>query len=192
MYGYSPMTRDDLRDAVMFYETYLNAGACVKRRLGRWLGDGAYAGYVCRGADGSTAGMASALPGVHFTTPHPRARRAVLKRCADGPVYTLDMIAVAGDQRHNGISRALADRLVPDLIGRGARYLAMELWILPDGRIPAEAAFFPRWGETVYLEDFSRFYEDLPRYGMTCPLCGGDCACGARVRVIRLPEAIPA
>ena len=71
------------------------------------------------------------------------------------------------------------------LIQKGFDYFLAEIWIYPDGCSPAKEVF-ETMGRIVWQKRIDGFYSQFPRYGMSCPICGDNCVCGAWVEVMEL------
>ena len=70
--------------------------------------------------------------------------------------------------------------------GDGAKYFLGEFWIYPYKTLPAMYLVPADGLNLVYEQRVERFYRDLPRYGMSCPICGAECKCGALIRLFSL------
>ncbi len=120
-----------------------------------------------------------------FTLPHPETEKILRTLTGGEKTITGDTLYVNPAYRGKGIARELARRITELARQRGARFFLTECWIHPDGVIPAEK-IVPLNGDVIYEETIPRFYRDLYKYGMTCPICGVDCSCGAKVELHRL------
>ena len=41
-------------------------------------------------------------------------------------------------------------------------------------------------GKLVWQKRIDGFYKDMERYGMSCPICGRNCVCGAWVELLQI------
>ena len=129
----------------------------------------------------------SATKGLEFTYPHLNLEKRIRDFLGEHSVYTADALILREDFRHHGIVNRLSSELITKLYEKGYRYLAVELWVHPDGWIPAEkAAEF--WGDKIYEEWIPDFYRDLNKYEITCPLCGEICRCGAKINILKITD----
>ncbi len=183
---YEPIAKENAQEIVGLYESYLNGGQSVREHVLEGMRDKNYAGFraVCKG---ETAGFISGRGGVDFTCPNPRLEGEITGMFPQR-IYTLDALVVRPGFRRRGIAAELLERMRREMLRMGYRLALTELWMYPDGSIPAEKALF-RYGLTLYEKCIPHFYKDLKRYAIRCPVCGEDCRCGAKIKVIDLRGA---
>jgi len=63
---------------------------------------------------------------------------------------------------------------------KNVRYAVYELWVLPDGKVPAEK-ILKATCDTIYLGQYENFYREFCLEGYLCPICGRDCICSAKI-----------
>lgn len=166
------------------YETYLNAGPSIRAYVREGLENEGLVGIKCTDTDtGKLVGIIASRPGLEFTYPHPELEAEIMARWGDEGAYSSDVMIVDPAYRHQGVAKELTLRLREGLITRRAAYIAMELWIRPDGVIPALHPVH-YLGEPTVVTVSRDFYKDLGKHGLTCPECGTDCRCGAMIAVI--------
>ena len=68
---------------------------------------------------------------------------------------------------------------------KGAAYVLYELWVHPDGRIPAHHTV-ERYEHVLDLGLHRQFYADFNHFGYYCPICGEKCRCSARLYLCRV------
>lgn len=179
--------RPDLGDVdaiTRMYETYLNEGPSIRDYVREGLENEGLVSIKCVDTDtGELVGIIGSRPGLEFTYPHPELEEEIRKRWGPDGIYSSDVMIVNPDYRHRGVAKELTLRLREGLITRGASCIAMELWIRPDGEIPALHPVH-YLGEPTVVTISRDFYKDLARYGLSCPECGSDCHCGAMIAVI--------
>lgn len=173
------------------YETYLNAGPSIREYVRTGLAGGNMMGVKCVDTEtGELVGIIGSRPGVEFTYPHPELEAQIKAQWGDTGLYSSDVMIVDPAYRRAGVARELTVRLRQGLIERGAVGIVMELWIRPDGVIPALSPV--RYlGEPILITESKDFYKDLGKYGLTCPECGSDCHCGAMIAVIDFRKPWP-
>ena len=166
------------------YETYLNDGPGIRAYIRKGLENEGLVGIKCVDTDtGRLVGIIASRPGLEFTYPHPELEAEITARWGSKGVYSSDVMIVDPNYRHRGVARELSLRLREGLLSRNAVCIVMELWIRPDGEIPAlhPVNFL---GEPTVITISRDFYKDLGKYGLTCPECGTDCRCGAMIAAI--------
>jgi GNAT superfamily N-acetyltransferase len=191
---YESVTPEDARELDSLYERYLNSGDAILP----WIENGVcipgYCGVKCLD-DGKIVGVMSARPGVDFTCGHYELAREIETQWQGGRLYTIDICVVISSHRKRGIAKALIKRLGEKLIETGCTHVVAELWLRgredagDEHRSPVLPLFQRHWGEMHRIGEFSDFYRELDKYGMTCPYCGGgECICGAIVGIFELKE----
>ena len=161
---YEPIAKENAQEIVGLYESYLNGGQSVREHVLEGMRDKNYAGFraVCKG---ETAGFISGRGGVDFTCPNPRLEGEITGMFPQR-IYTLDALVVRPGFRRRGIAAELLERMRREMLRMGYR-LAL----------------------TLYEKCIPHFYKDLKRYAIRCPVCGEDCRCGAKIKVIDLRGA---
>lgn len=181
-----PMTLDDLDDLVELHGEYLNYGEGVRPHCEAVLKqEGSIAlKYVI---DGSIAGLIMFTEGIDLSGGHPELVQKAAAMAKGRPVYTGDAVLVRIRYRRRHIARALMDRARAEMRRRGAAFVLLELWVLPDGKVPA-APLVETFSWAYYLGKHKNFYEDFYHYGYACPICGESCVCSAQLYLCSLEE----
>ena len=179
-----PVDKADVEEIADIYETYLNSGDAIRKHIHENMNMKDYVGFKATD-QGRIIGIMSGRPGIDFTYPHPELEAHIQKLFPGERIFSNESILVLPEYRNQGITHELGRRMVHEVCRKGYHLLLAELWIYPDGSVPA-AETTEHWGEIVYEERKNRFYEKLEQYGMLCPVCGKDCVCGALIRLFRL------
>lgn len=166
------------------YETYLNSGASIRGYVRAGLENPDTVSIKCTDTEtGQLAGIIASRPGLEFTYPHPELENEIKELWGAHGIYSSDVMIVDPAYRGQGVAKELTLRLREGLITKRARCIVMELWIRPDGVIPALHPVH-YLGEPTILKISNDFYKDLGKYGLSCPECGVECHCGAMIAVI--------
>ncbi len=181
-----PITPADAGSVADIYEQYLNGGEYMRRHVEEGILAQGYVGCkaVC---EGEIIGVVSARRGIDMTYPHPEMEECLRKLFPARRFYSLEAMVVLPQFRRHNIMHTLGRHLLPGLYANGCELFFTELWIYPDGDIPADWEV-SSWGECVYEEDVPMFYAHLADHGMSCPLCGENCVCGARIKILDMTK----
>lgn len=132
-------------------------------------------------------GMMTGRGGVDFTYPHPELEEMIEEKFKGEQIYSPDSLTVIDDYRGTDVGFKLGHMVLEEIYKKGYRLLVSELWIYPDGHVPADH-ILRNWGAVAYEEDIKYFYKDIYKYKMKCPICGEHCTCGARILIVRISE----
>ena len=180
---YEKITIQDLDQMAEIYTRYLNSGENIHEYVEEGMRDPGVVGY--KAVDhGEVVGVLTGRSGIDFTYPHPELEQRLREQFPEEKIYTPDALVVKDEYRGHPFAFELGRRLIRDVYALGYEYLLTELWIYPNGHIPAEH-IVKDWGPIVFQEDIAGFYSDLETYHMTCPVCGTHCTCGARILVVQ-------
>ena len=175
------ITDDDVTEIVRLTLEYLTDGDEVADEIMENVRTGNYFGYKAV-KEGKIVGFMTFKQGIGFTTPQPRIEDTI-RRIADGKkVFIADGLWVSPDVRGHGVGAKLCRMIGQGIKKAGGDYLLIEEWIYPDGDSPVRA-LADQWGTPVYDKHVPLFYKDISKYGMTCPICGKDCKCSAKIRL---------
>jgi GNAT superfamily N-acetyltransferase len=177
------ITKDDIGPIIDLTLEHLTNGDYISKEISRAVEEGNYYG-VKAVENGVLAGFNTYKRGIEFTLPHPELTEVISKLAPEESVFNGDAFYVDQRFRRKGIGRELTFRARDHMMALGGRYFLGELWVYPDGIIPASTPN-SYYGDTVFERLVPFFYRDLPRYGMRCPICGEDCRCSAVVRLAR-------
>ncbi len=183
---YSALTREDLPELVRLYKQYLNGGDFIEQEAVRAFDSGIYFGVKAE-ENGQIAGLLGFREELELTYPHPALEEELLGVLGAHRFCSVDCLLVLPEYRGHGLSHGLALRGRQELLDRGIELVQAEIWIYPDGQSPAREPL-ETLGEVFWQRREDRFYPKLKEYGMTCPLCGEDCRCGAWIDVMNVNE----
>ena len=186
MIRYRPIKGSDIPQIVELYAQYLNSGEYYSELIRSWWAEGAYQGYAAV-QDGAMIGLMTVRRGIAFTYPHPELEAELSLVVGDQPVANCDALLVLPEHRHEGVAGKLAGKILKLLMEEDYRYFLSEVWIYPDGTVPASSVF-ESFGRLVWQRQIDGFYRDLERYGMSCPICGSRCVCGARIDLMEIEK----
>lgn len=127
--------------------------------------------------------------GAGFTVPHPDLLERVLAITGREPVYTVDMIYTEPVHRRSGIQSMFSTLVIEELTARGVRWLLFEHWI-KTGR--TEPDFRMLRTDYIDLGSFSDYYREIKNHGISCPICGALCSCGAKIILYKIKPACAA
>ena len=184
MIRYEKITEDDLEAIVSFYQRYLNSGDYMKEQLQREILRKDFRGY--KAIDGETAvGFCYGKDGLELTYPHEELEAHVLEAAKNHKVHYVDAMVIDEGYRNRGISAELVRLYKEELIKDGYDATFGEIWIYPDGRMPSHRPM-TGFGKAFWEYEEPYFYKDLGRYGLTCPICGANCICGAKLTLYNI------
>lgn len=186
MVEYSRITVKDLRLVTDMYETYLNSGDFMENHIKEGIENPYFVGYKAMD-DGKMVGMMTGRGGLDFTYPHPELEEMIQEKFKGEKIYSPDSLTVIDEYRGTDVAFNLGHMVLEEIYSKGYRLLVSELWIYPNGHVPADH-ILRNWGSVAYEEDVKDFYKDLHKYNMQCPICGEKCTCGARILIVRISE----
>ncbi|MDR1376553.1 MAG: hypothetical protein LBJ22_03500 [Synergistaceae bacterium] len=171
---------DDISTLVELHSVYLNFGDGITPHFVPILRDAKNVCLKYADENGEMGGLLIYVEGISLSGGHLDICRRIEEMTGGAETYTCDAVLLKRKYRGGGVSALLYRRAKEELIRKGARYVLHELWVLPDGVIPARR--LPEtFGETTDLGLFENFYKDFDHYGYYCPICKGKCACSARL-----------
>jgi GNAT superfamily N-acetyltransferase len=179
-----PITLNDLTQLVELHCKYLNYGEGIRPHFESALRDEATIAlkYVM---DGEILGIVIYTKGITFSGGHPELCRRVQQLTGGELTYTGDALLVREEHRGKGIPQKLYCTLVEELRQQKVCYTVNELWVYPDGRIPARGVI-RTLGDALYIGHYDNFYKDFYHYGYVCPICGRDCICSADIYLCKI------
>jgi len=176
---------DDIDVIVGLHEEYLNFGEDIKPHYDAIVGNPDNValkhtlGGEITGIDIYTKGIA--LSGTHDYLIW------LISRMTEGKcVYTADAVLVRREFRSLGVAGKLWAASLAELKRHGAQRILYELWVHPDGHVPARKVLDEFESKTL-IGRFEDFYFDFHHYGYYCPICGANCVCAAEVYVADIP-----
>lgn len=184
MLEYRKISENDITQVIELYETYLNSGTFISNSIRENFHAEDFLGFqACE--DGKMVGFFTGQGGIGFTYPQPELEKEIFKFVGTKKVYTPDGLFVLEEYRGRGIAGKLIELMKKRLIEEKVELALVELWIYPDGTIPAQDPL-RGIGKPVFQKKVPMFYKGLKKYAIKCPLCGDDCTCGALIQLLEI------
>lgn len=183
-YAVMPLTLEDLEDLLGLHALYLNYGDGIRAHFAQALADPNTVAVKCV-YQGQMIGLDLYVRGIYLSGGHPDLCAAVRAAAGDGVVYTGDALLVVPQHRHRGVDTAMASVCRNALAARGANWVLYELWVHPDGQIPAHRSV-ERYRRVTDLGFHPDFYKDFDHFGYYCPICGEKCKCAAHLYLCKI------
>ena len=184
---YEVITPEDIDEIIRVQETYLTKGKQIGDEIRKACEDRIFYGLKLVDEEScEMLGFVSFTEGPSFTLPKPELEDHIREIAKDGRFFTGDCIYLSADLRGGGLGSELMAKGIEYIRSIGGRYCLGELWIYPDGITPAGHPLENTGYKEIFRKVYENFYTDLPKYGMSCPICGERCVCGADVRLIDL------
>ena len=184
MIEYRPIKGSDIPRIIALFSEFLSTGQPISDSIRALWKQGLYKGYAAV-EDGEMLGFMTVSSGIAFTYPHPELEAELAGIVQGETVAYCDALLVLPGHRNRGVAHELASRCRGMLRRRNVAYLLVEIWIYPDGRIPGKPVY-DTIGKLVWQKRIDGFYKDMERYGMSCPICGRNCVCGAWVELLQI------
>lgn len=181
---YSVIEEEELEQVIALYEAHLNSGGYIRNALRTEFHTGDYLGIKACDGD-KLVGFFTGQGGIGFTYPHPELEREVLEWAGGRKLYTPDGLFVLEEYRKKGIAGELVRLMKEALLSKNVELALVELWIYPDGSVPAKKPL-AGIGKAVWQKEIPLFYKDLKQYQIKCPICGDDCTCGAMIELLEV------
>jgi GNAT superfamily N-acetyltransferase len=171
------ITHADMDELVLLHSIYLNYGEGIRPHFESILNNPKTVAlkYVYQN---EIVGVLIYTEGIALSGEHHDLEKDIRKKAGDQIVYTGDAVLVKKDYRSMNIAAALYEEAVTELRGQGASLVLHELWVYPDGKIPAQKVL-NHYSAHQFLGQFEGFYKDFYHYGYVCPICGEHCICAA-------------
>jgi len=179
-----PMMFQDLDELVALHAQYLNYGSGIYHHFQQVLSDPDTVAVKCV-HNGRIIGLDIYTRGVALSGGHAELCAEIRGIAADEVVYTGDALLVVPEFRRQGLDRAMLNACREQLRERCAIYVLYELWVHPDGSIPAHHTV-EHYEQKIDLGLHPNFYVDFDHYGYFCPICGGKCKCSAQLYLCRV------
>lgn len=183
-YAIRPMEPADLPELVRLHGEYLNYGEGIQAHFEAALRDPANVAVKCV-YEGAMVGLDIHTRGVALSGGHADLCAQVQALAGAATVYTGDALLVVPEHRGRGLDGemlALSRRMMAQ---RGAQYVLYELWVHPDGLMPAHKTV-DAYRHVMDLGLHRDFYVDFDHYGYYCPICGEKCRCSAHLYLCRI------
>ncbi len=178
------MEAGDIDELVRLHEMYLNYGEGIRAHFERVLAD-PHSVAVKAEAGGRMIGLDIYTRGAALSGGHEALCDRVRALAGEHCVYTGDALLVVPNWRGRGVDARMLAESRRLLMLRGAAYVLYELWVHPDGRVPAHRTV-ERFDNVIDLGLHRDFYVDFDHYGYYCPICGVKCRCGAHLYLCRV------
>lgn len=166
----------DLEDIINLYQKYLNDGHGVKRYLRNLFNKHSYLGYK-ETDNGKIVGMVLLEKGLVFTVPHKELEEKILSLANGKQIYSTSAVVVLEEYRHKNLGANLSKACLSDI--KNSK-VVVELWMLPNGDIPARF-FKTQFGEYTDLGVQKNFYKNAYKHDIYCPICKTHCTCSAQI-----------
>lgn len=187
MIRFGEVEKNDMEEIIRIYEEYLNSGDYIRQDIIKNFGTDGYFGYkAC--CDGKIVGVISARQGMSLTYPHADIEEEIYSYTKGHKVYTPDMLVVLPQYRRQKIAGRLVSKMRERLLLTGQELALTELWIYPDGSIPAKTAI-GTLGKVIFEKKIPDFYKENGKYNISCPVCGKNCKCGALIQIFQFGDA---
>ena len=174
-----PMAGSDLDELVRLHDRYLNYGDGIQSHFKETLADPDTVAVKCE-LGGEMIGLDIYTRGIRLSGGHPELCATVAAITGEATVYTGDALLVVPAWRKQGVDAAMLAACRASLRRKGASYVLYELWVHPDGRVPAHHTV-ERYERVIDLGLHRDFYVDFDHYGYFCPICGQKCRCSAHL-----------
>lgn len=178
------LTAGDIDELVRLHGLYLNFGEGVRAHFAQVLSDSASVAVQCE-ANGQMIGLDIYTRGIALSGGHGDLCARVRALAGEATVYTGDALLVVPAWRGRGVNALMQAESRRLLAARGAVYVLYELWVHPDGRMPARHTL-DQYAEVTDLGLHANFYVDFDHYGYYCPICGDKCRCAAHLYLCRV------
>ena len=180
----SAMTAGDLDTLVKLHEEYINYGEGIRPHFDKLLRDPESVAMKYS-LDGEIIGIDIFMRGVMLSNDgHGIAER--ITQLANGKkIYTADAVLVKREHRKTGVADRLCAATLGEMRRRGVQYILYELWVYPNGYVPARR-LVEVFEKKTFLGRYENFYRDFHHFGYVCPVCGEGCVCGAEVYLAEL------
>ena len=185
----SAITADDLNAVVKLYEEYLNYGEGVRPHLDKVLRDPDTIALK-HTIDGEITGFYIYTKGIALSGGHNDLLEKLAKLSEGKRVYTGDAIVLKREYRRLSIMKTGFDAMLKELRRKGAELLVHELWVHPNGYVPASVMSHV-FNKNIFIGRYENFYRDFRHFGFICPICGKDCLCAADIYLCEVPDAAP-
>ncbi len=129
--------------------------------------------------------------GIAFSCDNEYVTKIVTDYVGDADVYTGEAFLVKPEYRKTGIAYDMQKKMKDFLEEKKAKtgretMLLHEMWVYPDGKIPAYRSAKEIYGIDKDLGIIDQFYKDYYKFGHLCPICGKNCTCSAKITLSRI------
>ena len=175
---------EDLPELTRLHAAYLNYGEGIEKHFHAVLADPETVAVKCS-VNGEMIGLDIYTWGIALSGGHAALCAQIAELAGNATVYTGDALLVVPMWRRRGVDEAMLEACRQRLRERGAEYALYELWVHPDGRIPAHRTV-ERYEHVMDLGLHRQFYTNFDHFGYYCPICGEKCRCSAHLYLCRV------
>ena len=173
---------NDLDELVQLHGKYLNNGLGLRSHFEEVLRNPSTIGlkYLIKG---EIAGLLVYVKGIHVSGGEGKHKEIQnhIKMLTNGKnVYTGDALLVCENYRKLGISEKLYAALITEMRQRKVDLALNELWVYPDGKIPAMKNM-KVFSKNTFIGRYENFYRRSECFDYVCPVCTEDCVCAAEI-----------
>ena len=179
------MSINDIDLLVNLHAKYLNYGEGVRAHFEAALNDNSTVATKCV-CDGEMIGIDIYTSGISLSGDHPDILKMLEMKTLGRVVYTADALFVKESFRKMGATEMLRLSSKDALVKKGAEVAIHELWVHPDGSVPAFNVV-KSFSSTEFIGRFKMFYENFHHYGYFCTMCKGVCQCSADIYITQIP-----
>jgi ribosomal protein S18 acetylase RimI-like enzyme len=182
--GVSHITNDDFEELIRLHEEYLNYGDGIRPHFEEILSnpDNIALKYV---VDGIFAGLIIYTKGIELSGSHADIIEKLNQLSNGEKTYTGDAVLIKSEYRSLRIADKLYRAAIDELKKKGVKYIVHELWVLPDGRVPAKR-MCENYTNNIFVGRFDNFYRNFHHFGYICPICNNDCMCSADIYLTQI------
>ena len=192
MIDYSEILISDLDEIEELYRKHLDNGSLLRERIEEVLCSEKT--LSCKATDketGKIAGIIIYTYGISFSCGHPELCKKVEDIIGDSYIYTGESFLVDNSYRGQHISSNMMNCINCKLkeIRRDLNkdiYVLHEMWVYPDGKIPAYNFVNKIYGVSNDLGIIKGFYKEYYLKGHLCPVCGEKCVCAAKITLSKI------
>lgn len=180
------MDEGDMDELVRLHDLYLNYGEGVRPHFEETLRNPDSVALKCV-IGGKIAGFAIYVKGVFLSGGHEDICASICEIAPREQIWTGDALLVLPEYRRKGLDGEMIRKANKEIWKKGGRYALYELWVHPDGQVPARHT--PDvYAKKTKLGEYKDFYINFDHYGYFCPICKGECHCSAQLYLCELEE----
>lgn len=181
--NFEPIEFGDFNELLELYTKYINYGAGAVAEFSRAMNASDSFGFKCT-EDGAIIGFVLYENILEYTGGRADFVDEVNADIGCERALTCAAIVVEEKYERHGICSRLMSCGTKEMKKRGFSYLLVDMWIYPDGRIPAEVLL--RFAASYKLYGvIENFYKDCYKKEIYCPVCGQRCVCGAKIYLLK-------
>ncbi len=192
MIEYLKMVPEDYDKLESLCREYLDNGSMLHDRIIEVFNDSSTISLKAVDTDtGEIVAIMIYTKGIAFSCDNEYVIKKVTDYVGDTDVYTGEAFLVKPEYRKSGIAYDMQQKMKDYLEEKKAKtgretVLLHEMWVYPDGKIPAYRSAKEIYGISEDLGIIEHFYKDYYKQGHLCPICGKNCVCSARITLSRI------